>query len=273
MSTWQFPTELARPWGVPAVLLTSLLAAVGCRSSAPPPTPGWGGLQVQLVGDGGEHERGGTVLVLLHGWGAPGDDLVPLAQELVRERSRVIVPAAPLAHPGGGRAWWHLDLQRRRRAWETGQDLSAEVPEGLPQARARVQALLHDVRRRLQPKVLVLAGFSQGGMLAMDVALAADPPVDRVVVLSGTLIARPVWLQHMRAATVRPPVFLTHGRQDGVLPFAASQQLSVLLQQHGYTVRWLPFSGDTRSRRISCSRWASSSSTFDRLLILVWILE
>jgi phospholipase/carboxylesterase len=201
------------------------------------------------VGDQGENERGGTVLVLLHGWGAPGDDLVPLARRLVRPHTRVIVPAAPLEHPAGGRAWWHLDLARRRRAWAAGQDLSAEVPEGLVQARAHVQKLLHDVRRRLQPRRLVLAGFSQGGMLAMDVALAANPPVDRVVVLSGTLIAQPVWRQRMREAqearekTARPLVFLTHGRQDGVLPFAASEQLHAILQQHGYTVRWLPFAG------------------------------
>jgi phospholipase/carboxylesterase len=207
-------------------------------------TPGgWGGLEVKTLG-GPPSGPSPRVTVLLHGWGAPGDDLVPIARVLARPDTTFVVPAAPLPHPAGGRAWWALDLERRQRAFAEGRPTSipAEVPAGLVAARTRVQALLRDVRARYQPQVLILAGYSQGGMLAMDVALAADPPVDRVAVLSGTLIAEGVWRARM-ASPNKPAVFLSHGRQDPVLPFAGSESLRSLLEANGFSVTWLPFDG------------------------------
>ena len=202
---------------------------------------GWGGLEVQVIG-GSSTGPTPKVVVLLHGWGAPGDDLVPLARELARPDTRFVVPAAPLPRPGGGLAWWPLDLDRRQRALARGQDIAAEVPEGLPAARTRVQALLKEVRTRYRPEVLILAGFSQGGMLALDVALAADPPVDRVAVLSGTLIAENLWRGWM-AREKKPPVFMSHGRGDPILPFVTSERLRSLLAEHGFSVTWVPFEG------------------------------
>ena len=73
----------------------------------------WGGLDVARVSDMREDERGGSAVVVLHGWGAPGDDLVPLAEALQRPGVRFFVPAAPLPEMGGGRAWWHLDPYAR----------------------------------------------------------------------------------------------------------------------------------------------------------------
>lgn len=136
-------------------------------------------------------------------------------------------------------------LERRQQAIERGQPdpIAAEVPEGLAAARAGVQALLREVRTRFKPQVLVLAGFSQGGMLAMDVALAADPPVDRVAVLSGNLLAQDLWRQRMAASPNKPAVFLSHGRQDYVLPFAGSERLKSLLEEHAFAVTWAPFAG------------------------------
>ena len=64
----------------------------------------WGGLNVARVSDMSEDERGGSAVVVLHGWGAPGDDLVPLAEALLRPGVRFFVPAAPLPEVGGGRA-------------------------------------------------------------------------------------------------------------------------------------------------------------------------
>jgi phospholipase/carboxylesterase len=64
----------------------------------------WGGLEVVSVTDMKEEERGGSAVIVLHGWGAPGDDLVPLAKRLNRPGVRFFVPAAPLPEIGGGRA-------------------------------------------------------------------------------------------------------------------------------------------------------------------------
>jgi phospholipase/carboxylesterase len=223
-------------------LVVLLLSA--CRSHAAP-SGEWGGLEVQVIGPMTDKETGGTAVVLLHGWGADGDDLIPLARELSAARVRFIVPAAPLSHPHGGRMWWALDLDRRRQMVARGQErrLAQEVPPGLPAARAKVQGLLKQVRERYKPAVLVLAGFSQGGMLATDVALAADPPVDRVAALSGTFIAEPVWRQRLKQLERKPAVLLSHGREDALLPFAASERLRGVLADAGFDVTWVPFDG------------------------------
>src|SRR4051794_25872262 len=79
----------------------------------------WGGLTMARAGRMRDDERGGTAVVLLHGWGAPGDDLLPLADEIGGPRTRFFAPAAPLPEVGGGRAWWHLDPDDRpMHAWD-----------------------------------------------------------------------------------------------------------------------------------------------------------
>jgi phospholipase/carboxylesterase len=226
------------------LIALALLATATCRSSAAP-APDRGGLQVQEVSAMGAQETGGTAVVLLHGWGAEGDDLVPLARALGGPGLRFIVPAAPLPHPQGGRMWWALDLERRRQAIARGEErkLAREEPPGLAPARAKVQALLRWVRDRYRPRVLVVAGFSQGAMLATDVALAADPPVDRLAALSGTFLAEPAWRARMQQARRKPAVLLSHGRDDAILPFAASERLRQVLVEAGFDVTWVPFDG------------------------------
>jgi phospholipase/carboxylesterase len=229
-----------------AIVLIAAAAAGGCRSSAVPSDTHqqWGGLEVQVVSTAPPEEQGSRVVVLLHGYGASGDDLVPLARALDMSSTRFIVPAAPLPHPAGGRAWWPLDLAAEQQAVSEGRldELARAVPAGLAEARAKVQALLRDVRARYRPQTLVLAGFSQGAMLAMDVALAADPPVDRVGILSGTVVAEALWQQEM-SRPAKPAVFISHGREDPLLPFALSERLRDALQTHGFTVTFLAFTG------------------------------
>jgi phospholipase/carboxylesterase len=130
-------------------------------------------------------------VVLCHGFGAPGEDLVPLGAELVRGRPeledvRFVFPAAPLALGGvlpgwdAARAWWMLDLERLMSAQMSLGDPSkvaaafrAEVPEGLAPARRNLMALIDEVSRSsgLPTSKIVLGGFSQGAMLAVDVSL------------------------------------------------------------------------------------------------------
>ena len=209
---------------------------------SPPPPDEWGGLTVAKVGTMRDDERGGTAVVLLHGWGAAGDDLVGLAHELQHPRSRFFVPAAPLPEVGGGRAWWHFDRgDRPEHAWDDRAPARAPHP-ALAASRAAVQAVLRTVRQRYAPERLCLAGFSQGAMLSLDVALAADPAVDRVAVLSGILLVDS--LPGLRAARPpRPPVFISHGRHDPVLPFAGSERARDMLQRHGFDVSFHPFEG------------------------------
>jgi phospholipase/carboxylesterase len=208
-----------------------------------------GGLKIRLTG--GTDGRGGgegPVVVLLHGWGAPGDDLVPLGSEIdAPPGTRFVFPEAPLALQtgfGDSRGWWMLDIERRQREIAAGRarDLSREVPKGLAEARAKVVALLDELERRAGAKQVVLGGFSQGAMLACDVALHTDKPLTGLILLSGTLLALDEWTPLVpRRKGLR--VFQSHGSADPLLPFFMAEQLRDLLKQGGLPVEWVGFRG------------------------------
>lgn len=212
-------------------------------------------MQVQQLGalrariTGGDDGRGGgdgPVVVLMHGYGAEGDDLVPLAHFLpVPSRVRFVFPEAPIALPSGGRAWWPLDLERlARRARGEQIDRSAEQPAELPEVSARVDELLQRVYAQLGvgPARVLLGGFSQGSMVACDVALhAADKPRG-LILLSSTLIARPRWEPCM-ASLSGVPVLQTHGTLDPLLPHVDALKLADLLRAHGAALEFVGFPG------------------------------
>ena len=190
-----------------------------------------------------DDERGGAAVVVLHGWGAAGTDLVPLAQALQRPGVRFFVPAGPLPEVGGGRAWWHLDPDTRPPHAFTDQ-----LPPGFRPApaviaaRAAVQGLIATVVDRYAPATVALVGFSQGAMLSIDVALAGAPRVDRVVAMSGVLLLDSVPALTAPQAT-KPRFLLSHGRHDASVPFATGGHARDLLEKHGFAVTWRAFDG------------------------------
>jgi phospholipase/carboxylesterase len=203
----------------------------------------WGGLEMASTGRMRQDETGGAAVVLLHGWGAPGDDLVALAHALDRPRTRFFLPAGPLPEMGGGRAWWHLDPNDRpAHAWDAQEAAGHQPHHQVLAARTALQTVLRTIKARHRPDTLMLGGFSQGAMLALDVALAAAPPVDRVAALSGVMLADSLPALKAPRAT-RPPVFVSHGRQDPVLPYQGGEKAKDLLERHGYQVTFHPFEG------------------------------
>ncbi len=208
------------------------------------------GLDVVLAG-GTDREGGGSgpLVVLLHGFGAPGDDLVPLWRVMrVPSGTRFAFPAAPLeTHmmPGmDSRAWWHIDMLRLQQAIERGdpRELSGEEPEGLTEAREKMDAFLTEIRAALSPSKLVLGGFSQGSMLTMDTCLRTSHAPDALVLLSSTLLAQDVWVPKMKALSGKP-VFQSHGTRDPILPFALAERLRDELALAGARVTFVPFRG------------------------------
>jgi phospholipase/carboxylesterase len=211
----------------------------------------FGDLDVRITG--GTDGRGGgngPVVVLLHGYGAPGTDLVPLGQAMAAPAgTRFVFPAAPLAMPaffGESRAWWMLDLAQIERVVAAGQQrsLAREVPPGLGDARARLLTMLHVMRTRMDATSapLVLGGFSQGAMLACDVALRTDVPLAGLVMLSGTLLCVNEW-QPLMARRAGLRVFQSHGQSDPLLPFEAAEALRDHLRAAGLEVEWHGFAG------------------------------
>ena len=204
-----------------------------------------GGLAVQIVGDAGAP---GPVVVLLHGFGAPGNDLVPLGRALsAPPGTRFVFPEAPLGlgrEYGGGRAWWMIDMEERMRRLALGQHDTDRAPQGLDEARARVDDLLDDVERTLRPPPgkLVLGGFSQGAMLSLDVALRSSRALVGLVLMSGTHIAANEWAARFEARRGLP-IFMSHGEGDDLLPFSVSEGLRDTLRAHRMPVDWVPFRG------------------------------
>ena len=209
------------------------------------------GLIVRITGGTDGHGGGkGPVVVLLHGFGAPGDDLVVLGNYLdVPAGTRFVFPEAPISIPlgyGDTRGWWIIDMARIQADRAAGRirDMSGEVPRGLIEARQKVAGLLDALPRQLHvdPKQTILGGFSQGAMLACDVLLRSDRPYAGLIQLSGTLLAKQEWGSLLRKRKGLP-VFQSHGTLDDILPYVMAERLRDEFTHAGLKVEWLPFRG------------------------------
>jgi len=206
-------------------------------------------LDVRLAGgDDGDGGGPGPAVILMHGFGASGDDLVPLWRVLRAPRgTRFLFPAAPIAlgrEYMGGRAWWWIDIDDRIRRRASGERNTAEVPDGLGAAREKADAVLTFVETSLSPRPpkVVLGGFSQGAMVALDVALHSSLPLAGLLLMSGTHVAAHEWAPRLEARRGLP-VFMSHGREDPILPFDVSEKLRDTLVAAGLPVDWVEFAG------------------------------
>jgi phospholipase/carboxylesterase len=210
-----------------------------------------GGLDVRITGGtDGLGGGSGPVVILLHGFGAPGDDLVSLADVLhVPASTRFVFPEGPLSlsfGPRDARAWWLIDMVRIAADQAAGRirDLSNEIPKGLAPARETMLAFLKEVEQKFgaDPRKTVLGGFSQGAMLSCDLMLRTAQPYAGLIQLSGTLLAIQEWaplLQKRKGL----PVFQSHGMQDELLPYVGAERLRDTLIHAGLSVEWHSFRG------------------------------
>jgi len=160
-------------------------------------------------------------LVLLHGWGADADDLLDLGELLVGPGVSVVALRAPEPHPYGvGRQWYGL----QPIDWSQ-----------LPAARELLRQRLTELAQSVPFSRTVLLGFSQGGAMALDVG--SSLPLAGIVACSG--------YPHEGWAPTGslPPVLLSHGQQDPVVPFAASEEVLRRLQASGAAAQLLDFPG------------------------------
>jgi phospholipase/carboxylesterase len=210
-----------------------------------------GGLRTRVTGgtDGKGGGRGPLVL-LLHGFGAPGDDLVSLADvPNVPTGTRFVFPEGPLSlsfGPSDARAWWLIDMARiaADRAAGRVRDLSQDIPKGLAPARENMLAFLKAVEQKFgaDPRKMILGGFSQGAMLSCDLMLRTSQPYAGLIQLSGTLLAKQEWgplLQKRKGL----PAFQSHGMQDEILPYVGAEELRDTLTYAGLSVEWHSFRG------------------------------
>jgi phospholipase/carboxylesterase len=209
----------------------------------------FGDITVRLTG--GQDRQGGgdgPLVVLMHGFGAPGTDLIGLWRVLdVPRNVRFAFPEAPVEIPGlfGARAWWMLDLARAEQAMADGpRSYAQEIPPGMEDATDQVVEMLEALQHELavQSERLIVGGFSQGSMAACNAVFTRNVTPGGLVILSGTPVNLETWKAGM-ALKPEVPVFQSHGQNDPLLSFQAAEQLRDEMRDAGLSTEWVPFRG------------------------------
>ena len=173
--------------------------------------------------------RGGfasSLIVLLHGWGADGNDLADVAYPI-----SVRLPGAAFFVPNGpapckmnlaGREWFDIDDK-----------VNGPVNAALIINKAILLALSE---LNLSPSALALAGFSQGGMMSLHCGLRQTPPIAAVVSFSGALLLHDD-LVNNTVERIYAPVLLIHGTEDLVVPFSLQAASCDLMKKRSIDVK------------------------------------
>ncbi len=168
------------------------------------------------------------IVLLLHGYGADGDDLIGLAPAWAPAMpgALFVSPHAPFPCEGApfGRQWFGL----------AGREPEMRLA-GLRAASAMVDAFIDDLlgETGLPPAALTLAGFSQGAMLALHAGPRRAAPLAGIVGYSGRLLAPELLAGEAQS---RPPVALIHGEMDEMVPYSSMADAAAALRQAAFPV-------------------------------------
>ena len=174
----------------------------------------------------------------LHGLGADGHDFAPIVPELVRAHwpaLRFVFPHAPMRAVtiNGGmrmRAWYDIvSMDFASRADATGIGESVQQVEAL---------IAREAERGTPPSRIVLAGFSQGGAIALTAGLRRQAPLAGLVALSTYLPGGQAVAAQRHANAVAQPVFCAHGDNDPVIAVQHGLASAQALQRVGLEVEW-----------------------------------
>jgi phospholipase/carboxylesterase len=183
--------------------------------------------------------RPAHAVIWLHGLGADGHDFEPVVGEFDRSRlppTRFIFPHAPMRPVTSNagyvmRAWYDLlslDFSQRR-----------EDADGVRASAAQVEALIaREAARGIPESRLVLAGFSQGGAIALFAGLRHHRRLAGILALSTYLPLADTLAMEAAPANRDVPIFMAHGEHDEVIPCAFGIQSRDLLAVQGHAVAW-----------------------------------
>ena len=184
------------------------------------------------------HNPVGSV-IWMHGLGADGNDFVPVVKELGLPDNlplRFIFPHAPMRAVtiNGGhvmRAWYDI--------FEIS-SIERKVDEaGIRESQRAVEALIaREVSRGIAENRIVLAGFSQGGAIALHTGLRHKQALAGILALSTYLPLANSLEAEASAANRKIPIFMAHGTQDNVIPISIAENSHQELKRHGYSVEW-----------------------------------
>jgi phospholipase/carboxylesterase len=177
-------------------------------------------------------------VIWLHGLGADGHDFVPLVPELRLPPAlavRFVLPHAPVRAVS-------LNYGLQMRAWYDIKAISADAIEdatGIADSAARLDEYLQRERAQAIPaNRIVLAGFSQGGAMALYSGLRCAETLAGVLALSAYLPLRERLVAQASAANRKTPILMCHGRQDSVVTIQIGRLSRDALLREGYAVQW-----------------------------------
>ena len=180
-------------------------------------------------------------IIWLHGLGADGHDFEPIVPELsgISSPLRYIFPHAPVrpVTVNGGlpmRAWY--DVPSLTREQEDG--------DGIRASAAQIEALIdRELARGVAAERILLAGFSQGGAMALYVGLRYPKTLAGIIGLLTYLPLADQLADERSDANLAIPLFLAHGSADPVLPVALGEQSQQRLEALSYSVEWHRYPG------------------------------
>ena len=175
-----------------------------------------------------------AAVIWLHGLGADGHDFEPIVPELrLASAVRFVFPHAPVRPVT-------INNGMRMRAWYDILQFGggAEDEAGIRESQRLVEGLVQQERKRgIQSESIVLAGFSQGGAVALQAALRQTERLAGVLALS-TYLPLAAHLHEASPANRATPIFMAHGTFDDIIPLRRAEQSRDLLEQSGYAVEW-----------------------------------
>ena len=179
----------------------------------------------------------GTV-IWLHGLGADGWDFVPIVRELPLPEEmalRFIFPHAPVRPVT-------INNGMEMRAWyDIAMNEISRLPDerGIRASQKAVDALIaREAARGVPAARIVLAGFSQGGAIALQAGLRYRETLAGIVALSSYLALDDSLDAEASAANKQTPIFMGHGTQDQVVPLQLAERSRAALAQRGYRLEW-----------------------------------
>lgn len=179
-----------------------------------------------------------ATIIWMHGLGADGWDFMPIVREIPLPEElqlRFIFPHAPVRPVtiNGGmamRAWYDIAMTDIARLPDEG---------GIRESQRQVEELIERERSRgMQPNRIVLAGFSQGGAIALQAGLRYKEPLAGIVALSTYLTLEDSLAAEASAANKAVPILMCHGTQDEIVPLRLAEASKSTLQAKAYEVEW-----------------------------------
>jgi phospholipase/carboxylesterase len=174
-------------------------------------------------------------IIWLHGLGADGHDFADVVEALQLPKVRFILPHAPhrpVTISGGYvmRAWYDL--------FGLGID-SPQDENGIRETQRLIESLIaQEQQRGIAAERIILAGFSQGGAIALHTALRYPQRLAGVLALSTYLPLKPLLAIEKHEANRDLPIFMAHGTFDNVISLEVCEVSANLLRQQGYPVAW-----------------------------------